>query len=87
MKVVTTLAIATVTLSGVLFSGNALAARNNNAPLTGPGSTIPKYVQPPRYVLPQAPKVVPTPPRFVPAPAPKRYPSCTGAGSLSTSCR
>jgi hypothetical protein len=85
MKLVYTLAaVATVTLSGILFSGNALAARNNNAPLTGPGSTMPKPAQPPKYVLPAVPKPIPQ----RPAPAPKRYPSCTGAGSLSTpGCR
>lgn len=87
MKTITKTAL--LALAGcALFSSNAFAARNNG-PITGPGSTMQpqnRYVQPaPRYTPP--PRQYFAQPKFVPAPSPKRPPSCTGAGSLSTGCR
>lgn len=83
MKKSSTLLVTVLTV-GNAVSGSALAARNNNAPLTGQGSTMQpqnRYVQPaPRYTPP--PRQYFTPPKFVP----RTRPPCnrtTGAGSTS----
>ena len=74
-----------VAVGSFLLAGNAIAARNNNAPLTGPGSTMQspnRYVQPvPRYTPPPQRNYF-APPKFVP----RARPPCgrsTGAGSTS----
>lgn len=80
------LALSSLVVGSMFITGNTLAARNNNAPLTGPGSTMQspnRFVQPaPRYTAPAPRQYFTPPPTFVP----RARPQCSrtyGAGATS----